>query len=65
MPKTRVSYWQEKFASNVTRDRRAANELERLGWRVMTIWECETKQEELLTKLLQCIRNPAGGSDAA
>lgn len=42
-PKTRIEFWQDKFAKNVVRDRKAVADLERLGWRVMTVWECETE----------------------
>lgn len=42
-PKTRTEFWQEKFTKNVARDRKVIADLERLGWRVMTIWECETE----------------------
>ena len=45
VPKTRTDFWQDKFAANSSRDRRAAQALRRLGWRVMTIWECEIKNE--------------------
>ena len=41
-PKTRTSFWEEKFARNVERDRRDIAALERLGWRVHIVWECET-----------------------
>lgn len=43
MPKTRVDFWQAKFDANVERDARAIESLERLGWRVAIIWECEVK----------------------
>lgn len=42
-PKTRADFWTDKFEKNVERDRRAVADLERLGWRVMTIWECEVE----------------------
>lgn len=41
-PKSNVEFWQTKFKNNVARDERAERELERLGWRVATLWECET-----------------------
>lgn len=41
-PKSNVEFWQAKFAKNVERDERVKRELERVGWRVATIWECET-----------------------
>ncbi|MCY3825742.1 MAG: DNA mismatch endonuclease Vsr [Nitrospinae bacterium] len=44
-PKSRIEFWTEKFASNVARDRRNEEALRNLGWRVLVIWECETKNE--------------------
>lgn len=42
-PKTRPEFWQSKFDQNVKRDRKNIAELENLGWRVMTVWECEAE----------------------
>ncbi len=42
-PKTRVQFWQDKFENNMARDRRNETALRELGWRVLVIWECETK----------------------
>lgn len=39
-PSTRPDFWQTKFDANVARDERVAKELEKLGWRVATVWEC-------------------------
>ena len=41
-PKTRASYWRDKFEQNVERDRRNAAALQALGWEVLVVWECET-----------------------
>lgn len=41
-PKTRVAYWNAKLDGNIKRDRRNIDELERLGWNVVVIWECQT-----------------------
>lgn len=60
-PKTRVEYWEAKFRSNVERDARSATELARMGWRVLTIWECETKDSELLRRKLDSVRAIVGG----
>jgi len=55
-PKSRFEYWEAKFAGNVDRDARAAADLERLGWRVATIWECETKSaDQIKTALCQIL----------
>jgi DNA mismatch endonuclease (patch repair protein) len=42
-PKTRVTFWSTKFQQNQARDRRNNDELRSKGWRVLTIWECQTK----------------------
>lgn len=47
-PKTNVDFWREKFAANVSRDRRVCGELAGMGWRVVTLWECEIKDEDAL-----------------
>lgn len=40
-PKSRIAFWMAKFEGNVERDRRNARELRRLGWKFVTVWECE------------------------
>lgn len=42
-PKQNADYWKEKIARNKSRDKKNAKELEKLGWRVITVWECELK----------------------
>jgi len=45
-PKSRAAFWNAKFEANVERDRRNARELHRLGWKVVTVWECEADRPE-------------------
>lgn len=52
-PKTRRDYWLPKFDRNVERDREKEDALRRLGWRVVTIWECETRDPEELERRLR------------
>lgn len=40
-PKSRIAFWQNKFDANVERDRLARDKLRRLGWTVVTVWECQ------------------------
>lgn len=42
-PKTRADYWNAKFAANVARDAAQETKLLGLGWSVLTIWECQTR----------------------
>jgi DNA mismatch endonuclease (patch repair protein) len=51
-PKSRVDFWQKKFAENQLRDKRAKQQLRKLGWRVIVVWECETNQEQKLSRRL-------------
>ncbi len=45
-PKTRVEFWETKFAQNSRRDERNVAALEALGWRVFVIWECQTRRPQ-------------------
>jgi len=47
MPKKNKSFWNDKFSRNIKRDKKAKEALERLGWRVFVIWECELNDESL------------------
>jgi DNA mismatch endonuclease (patch repair protein) len=49
-PKSRQDYWEPKLAGNAARDLRAAEQLEVLGWRVVVIWECDTRKPEHLAQ---------------
>jgi len=40
-PKSNTLFWAEKFDKNIARDARVATELEKQGWSVIVIWECE------------------------
>lgn len=62
-PKSRQDYWDEKLSSNIARDQRNRTELENAGWRVLVIWECETKSmDKLGPKLLQSLAETEGSS---
>ena len=59
MPKTNMDYWNEKFRRNVERDRETRHKLEKDGWKVIVIWECETKNEDSIENFLR--KNLPGG----
>jgi DNA mismatch endonuclease, patch repair protein len=52
-PKSNIDYWQSKFARNKTRDAANISVLQAQGWRVLTIWECQTKDETAIKRLLR------------
>jgi DNA mismatch endonuclease, patch repair protein len=54
IPKTRTTWWKNKLDKNKERDKKVTSELKRIGYSVLVIWECETKQinrKELKHKL--------------
>ena len=42
-PKQNRAFWEEKFVSNVVRDRENLTALEANGIRVLVVWECQLK----------------------
>jgi len=53
VPATNAKFWRTKRLSNVERDRRNLRALRREGWKVLTVWECETRKPESLLRKLQ------------
>jgi DNA mismatch endonuclease (patch repair protein) len=53
MPASRVDYWQVKFERNRMRDRKSRRALTGLGWRVLVVWECQTKKSASLEALVR------------
>lgn len=47
VPKTNTEFWLNKINSNIDRDVLKATQLKELGWRVITVWECELKKDKL------------------
>ena len=47
-PKSRPDFWLPKLARNVERDLQVQERLKALGWKVVIVWECHTKDREIL-----------------
>jgi DNA mismatch endonuclease (patch repair protein) len=52
-PKRNREFWEAKFEANVARDRRVASELRELGFKTITIWECEIEDRAALRQYLK------------
>jgi len=52
-PATNASFWRTKRLSNVERDRRNMHALKREGWKILIVWECETKRHSTLVKKIE------------
>lgn len=48
IPKTNTRYWVNKIEFNKARDKINAIDCARLGWRVITVWECQISKREKL-----------------
>lgn len=54
-PSTRTEFWTAKLQGNVDRDRRAADKLAAMGWRVLNVWECSTRDPGVAAGLPEAI----------
>ena len=43
IPKTRTEFWMNKINRNQERDKDVKQQLSKMGWHSITIWECELK----------------------
>lgn len=57
LPKSRLEYWGPKIEANKARDVRQSAELRALGWKVMTVWQCELRRPARLRKRLERFLN--------
>lgn len=51
-PKSNEEYWNNKIKKNIERDEINREALRKEGWNIITIWECETKDENKMNELL-------------
>ena len=56
-PKSRISFWNEKFTKTVERDARNKQLLSDAGWRVYVVWECEMDSNHLKRLSMTISRN--------
>ena len=60
-PSTRTEFWQSKFNATIERDRRKTSELNAMGWRVLTVWECELEKNP--DQVIETVRNQLHGEE--
>ena len=57
-PKTNADYWQQKFNRNVVRDKRTYAASRQDGWKVLVVWEWQTRNPLELAALLVAVLPP-------
>ena len=53
LPKSKLDFWIPKLEANRQRDEANVRELEQAGWDVLTIWECQLRNEKELKSRIQ------------
>lgn len=62
-PKANAEYWRQKIARNFSRDEAYLKSYAAMGWRVLTVWECETRDEAALSgRLRDFLQAPSDGA---
>ena len=56
-PNSNIDFWNKKINRNIFRDNEAKLCLEDMGWKVLTIWECQTVDIPILKKVLEDFLN--------
>ena len=59
-PKNNADFWKQKIIGNVRRDEKNYQRLLQMGWKIITVWECELKpdkQDDSLAKIAGQIRS--------
>jgi DNA mismatch endonuclease (patch repair protein) len=54
LPSSNVAFWEQKIGKNKQRDDRVRQLLRKEGWKVLAVWQCETKDSARLAKKLTC-----------
>lgn len=60
IPKTNQDYWTPKIHRNLNRDKLNRSRLRRLGWKVVTVWECQLKHNKIQKTLLRISKRIEG-----
>lgn len=63
IPSTRIEFWSAKLKGNVDRDQRASAKLAEMGWRVLNVWECSTRDPETATFLPEVLMRWINSAD--
>ena len=57
LPNTNIESWKKKISDNIARDKNNIEKLEKGGWKVIIIWQCEIKSKKSKEKRLELLIN--------
>lgn len=52
VPSSHTEFWNKKLTANKLRDKENISKLQKNGWRVVVVWECQMKDMESLASRL-------------
>ena len=59
LPKTNTDFWKKKLENNKRRDENVVQQLQKMNWNVIVLWQCELKGENFdntMEKLVKSLR---------
>jgi len=56
-PKSNKEYWIPKIENNIIRDKENIKKIEKLGWKIYIIWECEINGNKLMKRINNIIHD--------
>ena len=59
-PKSRLEFWGPKLATTCARDKQNKADLRAMGWKVLTVWQCQTRKPDRLSTKLLSFLGPSG-----
>ncbi|MGC2034914.1 MAG: DNA mismatch endonuclease Vsr [Thermoplasmata archaeon] len=65
LPRSHTGFWAAKFEANQRRDKQKETLLALAGWKLVTLWECEIKEDasEAATRVLLVLGTPKGDGE--
>ena len=63
IPRNNRDYWKSKLERNRIRDTESIEALQRLGWEVLTVWECELRNMNVTVSRIVSFLNGAASVD--
>ena len=56
VPKTNTDFWLKKINGNISNDEKTIKALTENGWKIIVVWECELKKDNMDIKLDKIIK---------
>jgi DNA mismatch endonuclease, patch repair protein len=57
LPKSNIEFWHKKITDTQRRDEEDIDTLQRQGWQVFVVWQCQTRDEARLSRLIDEVRS--------